>query len=324
MPAVVFTGSGGNEVVAFVERADPAPGADEVLIKVRYAGLNHADLGQRRGTYPAPAGTVADIPGLEVAGTVLAIGDHVDEWRVGDRVMGLIGGGGLADRVVTHRRHLVRIPDSIDDRSAAAFPEAFATAHDAIRSQAQLRMGETLLVQGANGGVGSAAIQIAVAAGARAIGTSRSADGRAFVDSLGGEGISPTGCVDEIQRLAGGAGVDVVLELVGAPNIPNDIEMLRTDGRIVVIGIGAGSHADLPLGLLLTKRATIRASGLRYRNIEEKALVMRNLEREVLPHLSRGSLVTSIDHVFSAADVQAAFDHLENGSKRGKVLIEFA
>lgn len=323
MRAVTFTGAGGNEVVAVVERIDPVPGDDEVLIEVRYAGLNPADLQQRAGRYPAPSGTVADVPGLEVAGTVLAGGSGAGEWQVGDRVMGLVGGGGLADRVVVNRRHLVRVPNAVDEQSAAAVPEAFVTAHDAIRTQAELVMGETLLVQGANGGVGSAAVQIGVAAGARVIGASRSEAGRAFVESLGGEAIGTDDVVDTVREFTGGEGVDVVLELVGAPNFPADVRLLRTKGRIIVIGIGGGVDATLPLGVLLAKRASVRGSGLRYRSLEEKAVAMRNFEREVLPHLARGSIVASVDRVFPAADVHAAFDHLENASKQGKVLIAF-
>lgn len=323
MRAVAFTGAGGNGVVELVNRADPVPGDDEVLIGVRHAGLNPADLQQRAGRYPAPPGTVADIPGLEVAGTILSHGGSVAEWKVGDRVMGLIGGGGLADRVVAHRRHLVRVPDAINEKCAAAVPEAFVTAHDAIRTQARLVMGETLLVQGANGGVGSAAVQIGIAAGARVIGTSRSAAGRAFVESLGGEAISPHDCVAQINELTGGEGVDVILELVGAPNLPADVRALHEKGRIVVIGIGGGTEANLPLEVLLAKRASVRGSGLRYRSLEEKAVAVRNFEREVLPPLSRGSVAAHVDRTFAAQDAHAAFDHLETASKHGKVLITF-
>lgn len=323
MRAVTFTGTGKNDVVAIVDRVDPVPGADEVLIGVRYAGLNPADLQQRAGLYPAPSGTVVDIPGLEVAGTVISVGSGAGDWRIGDRVMGLVGGGGLADRVVTNRRHLVRVPDVVDEQSAAAVPETFVTAHDAIRTQADLVMGETLLVQGANGGVGSAAVQIGVAAGARVIGTSRSEAGRAFVKSLGGEAIGTDDIADTVKDLTGGEGVDVVLELVGAPNFPADVRMLRTKGRIIVIGIGGGVDATLPLGVLLAKRASVRGSGLRYRSLEEKAVAMRRFEHEVLPHLARESVRASVDRVFPAVDAHAAFDHLETASKQGKVLIAF-
>lgn len=323
MRAVAFTGAGGNNVVEMVDRVEPIPGDDEVLIGVRYAGLNPADLQQRAGRYPPPPGTIADIPGLEVAGTVLSHGGSVLEWQVGDRVMGLIGGGGLADRVVAHRRHLVRVPESISEMSAAAIPEAFITAHDAIRTQARLAMGETLLVQGANGGVGSAAVQIGVAAGARVIGTSRSTAGREFVESLGGEAISPENCVAQVEQLTSSRGVDVILELVGAPNLPADVLALREKGRIVVIGIGGGTEAKLSLDALLAKRATVFGSGLRYRSLEEKALAVRNFEREVLRALSLGALVAPVDRAFPAAQARAAFDYLETASKLGKVLLQF-
>ncbi|MCU1443371.1 MAG: Quinone oxidoreductase [Cryobacterium sp.] len=322
MRAVVFTGAGGNEVVEVVERADPVPGDDEVLIAAPYAGLNPADLHQRAGNYPPPPGTVLDIPGLEVAGTVVALGRAVTEWSMGDRVMGLVGGGGLADRVVANRRHVTRVPDMVDDSTAAAIPEAFLTAHDAVRTQAQLCMGETVLVQGANGGVGSAAVQIGVAAGARVIGVSRSAAGRAFIESLGAEAISGDNTRDSIAALTGGEGVDVVLELVGATNFPDDLFVLRDHGRIVVIGVGSGVDATLPLGVLIKKRASVRGSFLRYRNVEEKATAVRRFEREVLPHLARGTMAAQVDRVFPLSETRAAFDHLESATKLGKVLLD--
>ncbi len=332
MKAVIFAGHGGNEVVDVVERPDPTPGDDEVVVAVRFAGLNPADLQQRAGRYPAPRGTVADIPGLEVAGTVVDLGRGVTEWRHGDRVMGLVGGGGLASRVIAHRRHLTRVPDALDDLGAAALPEAFITAHDALRTQADLTMGETLLVQGANGGVGSAAVSLGVAAGARVLGVCRSAQGRAFVASLGGEPVDAAGWPDAVRRLLeGGAGtgasapapgVDVILELVGAPNIPDDIDVLRDRGRIVVIGLGGGADAKLPLGRLLQRRASVRASGLRYRSMEDKALAVRAFEREVMPLFERAVLRPAVDRTFPVDDAREAFDHLESGSKRGKVLLD--
>lgn len=323
MRAIVFSGAGSNEVVKLHDRPDPTPDREEVLVQVVYAGLNPADLQQRAGRYPAPAGATPDVPGLEVAGTVLDCGEDVHEWQIGDRVMGLVGGGGLADRVIVHRRHLVQVPDAVNEQSAAAVPEAFVTAHDAIRTQAQLMMGETLLVHGANGGVGSAAVQIATAAGARVLGTSRSASGRAFVAALGGDAIITEEWPAIVDNLTAGEGVDVILELVGAPNFPANIDALRPLGRIIVIGIGSGAEAALPLGSLLAKRASIRGSGLRYRSLEEKAVAIRAFEREVLPHLASGRISAQVDRVFSAEDVTAAFDHLETASKRGKVLIRF-
>src|SRR5690242_2302248 len=214
MKAVVFTGAGGNEVVTLEERDDPAPSGGDVLVDVRYAGLNPADLAQRAGRYPAPPGSPPDIPGIEVAGTVAAVGAGARQFPVGTRVFGIVGGGGLADRVVVHERHVAAVPDDLDDVAAAAAPEAFLTAHDAVITQAQLRSGELLLVNGGNGGVGTAAIQIAAAAGARVLATVRSERLRQQVAALGADVVGPDELVDA-ARERGSA--DVVLELVGAP-----------------------------------------------------------------------------------------------------------
>src|SRR5581483_10089467 len=229
MRAVVFTGTGGNEVIRLEERPDPVPQGGEVLVAVRYAALNPADVAQRGGRYPAPPGSPADVPGIEVAGTVAASGPTALRFQPGTRVFGLVGGGGLSERVVVHERHLAPVPDRLDDLAAAAVPEAFVTAHDAVLTQAALRPGELLVVNGANGGVGTAAVQIASASGARVLGTVRDAGLRERVAALGADVVAPAELV-EAARARGGA--DVVLELVGAPNLGPDLEALATTGRI--------------------------------------------------------------------------------------------
>ena len=182
MRAVTFTGTGGNEVIAVVERPDPVPAADEVVVAARFAGVNWADVSQRQGHYPPPPGAPQDIPGLEVAGVVTATGDRVSAWHAGDRVFGLVGGGGLADRVAVYERHVTAIPPSLADDIAAAVPEAYITAHDAVFTQGGLQLGETLLVNGANGAVGSAGARLGLAAGARVVANVRSPEiGRAHV-----------------------------------------------------------------------------------------------------------------------------------------------
>ena len=230
MRAVVFAGAGGNEVIRLEERPDPVPGSEELLVRVTHAGLNPADLSQREGSYPAPPGSPQDVPGLEVAGTVEACGAQVLGWQPGDRVFGLVGGGGLADRVVVHQRCVARVPDALDDAGAAAVPEAFITAHDAIRSQAELSMGETLLVHGAAGGVGSAAVQIGVACGARVLGTVRSASAGALVRELGGEPIDDASFADAVLEATDGRGANVILELVGAPHFPDNLRAVACSG----------------------------------------------------------------------------------------------
>lgn len=323
MRAVVFTGAGGNEVVRLEERPDPRPGSQDVVVRVRFAGLNPADTLQRAGRYPAPPGSPADVPGLEVAGVVETGGADVLSWKPGDRVFGLVGGGGLADRVAVHERCVVRIPDGLDDREAAAVPEAFVTAHDAVAVQAGLRPGETLLVHGAAGGVGSAALQLGLATGARVLGTVRSEAAATFVEQLGAEPVPDETFPEVVLQKTDGAGADVVLELVGAPHFPGNLEALAQKGRIAVVGIGAGGEVTLPLFALMVKRALVRGTVLRPRPLEEKALAVRAFGREVVPLLASRRVRALVDSVFPASEVTAAFDRLDGPGKTGKVLVEF-
>jgi putative PIG3 family NAD(P)H quinone oxidoreductase len=323
MRCVVFTGAGGPEVIAVEERPDPEPGTEDVLVQVRHAGLNPADVVQRKGNYPAPPGSPADVPGLEVAGTVVACGSRVTTWRVGDRVFGLVGGGGLASRVVVHERAVARIPDELDDRAAAAVPEAFITAHDAICTQAALRPGETLLVHGPSGGVGSAAVQIGVATGATVLGVTRSDDAAALVAELGAQAVPDDGFAAAVKERTGGRGADVVLELVGAPHFPGNLEALASKGRIIIVGVGAGARIELPLNVLMGRRASIRGTVLRARPLEEKGAAVRAFEREVVPLLASGRVRPLIDTELPVDRVVEAFARLEGTGKRGKVLVGF-
>jgi len=324
MKAVVFTGAGGNEVVSLESRPDPVPGDQDVLVRVRYAGVNPADLQQRAGRYPAPPGSPPDVPGLEVAGVVESCGDGVSAWQAGDRVFGLVSGGGLAELVTVHERCVTRAPGRLDEREAAAVPEAFVTAHDAISTQAGLRPGETLLVHGPSGGVGSAAVQIGVSLGARVLGVVRSDEAARLVASFGAEALRDEAFAEQVAELTGGAGVDVVLELVGSPHFPGNLEALARKGRIVVVGVGAGQEISLPLLTLMVKRATIRGTVLRARPLEEKAAAIRAFEKEVVPALAAGRMRPLVDSVFPAEAVRDAFDRLEGRGKAGKVLVEFA
>lgn len=320
MRAVVFTGAGGNEVVSFEERADPVPTGDEILLSVRYAALNGADLSQRAGKYPAPQGSPADIPGIETSGVVIARGPTARRFELGDRVFGIVGGGGLADRVLVHERHVTRVPEILDEVGAAAVPEVFITAHDAACSQAGLRLGELLVVSGANGGVGTAAIQIGAAAGARVLATVRSEGVRSEVAALGAEVIAPDDLPARAQELGG---ADVVVELVGAPNLENDFAALALKGRIVIVGTGAGADASLSLRTLMGKRARLLGTVLRSRPPEEKAAAVMAFEREVLPHIASGRIVPLVDRVIPAEDARAAFDRMQEKGKLGKVILDF-
>lgn len=322
MRAVVYTGAGGNEVVALAEREDPVAVGEEVLVAVRYAGINPADLQQRDGHYPPPPGAPVDIPGLEVAGEVLAVGGRVLDLRPGDRVMGIIGGGGLADRVVVHGRCVVKIPEGLDDIQAAAIPEGFITAHDAIRAQAGLATGEVLLVNGATGGVGTAAVQIAVATGATVLGVTRTEQGRELLTSLGALAVYAEDVAAAVAEASGGRGADVVLELVGAVNLTRNFEVLASKGRIVIVGVGGGDTTEINLRTLMTRRARLFGTVLRARPVEEKAIAVRAFEREVLPHLAAGRIAPVVDRTFPAEAIHAAFDHMEHSAKRGKVLLD--
>lgn len=320
MKAVTYTGAGGNEVVAVAERPDPVPAAHEILVAARFAGLNWADVAQRQGFYPPPPGAPADIPGLEVAGVVAATGAGVRSWKPGDRVFGLVGGGGLADRVVVHERHVAAVPGNLADDVAAAVPEAYITAHDAVFTQCGLRLGETLLVNGANGAVGSAGARLGLAAGARVVASVRSPD---TARALAGEGaivVTPDSAAD---RIAAMGGADVVLELIGSPNLDLDFRVLALKGRIVIVGHNAGSDASFSLNQLMGKRASLRGTVLRARPVEEKADAVQAFAHSVVPVLAAGRALPEIDRVFPAAEVTAAFDHLAKPGKTGKILLDF-
>ena len=317
MRCVVFKGAGGNEVVDVQERKDLEPGLEQVVVRASYAALNPADIQQRDGKYPAPFGSPADVPGLETCGVVDRCGAGVSMWKPGDRVFGLVGGGGLADQVVIHERLLARVPEMLSEPDAAAMPEAFITAHDAIITQANLRPGETLVVQGASGGVGSAAIQIAVGMGAAVVGVVRSDAGRRLVESLGAVAVSSASEVEPNSA-------DVILELVGAPNLPSDLDALATGGRIIIVGVGAGAEVGVNLLRLMQKRATVRGTVLRGRPLEQKVAAVRAFDREVLPAVMNGRIKSVVDSVFDVEDITLAFDHLATSGRTGKVLVRFS
>ena len=322
MRAVVFTGAGGNEVVRVEERPDPEPGPGEVLVRPAFAGINPADLIQRAGRYPAPPGAPADVPGLEVAGEVVATGPGATRWAAGDRVFGLVGGGGLASLVAVHETNVTAVPEGLDERDAAAVPEAFITAHDAVVSQCGLSRGDTLLVHGASGGVGTAACQIGVELGARVLAVVRSDRGAELVRSLGAESVRDETFAEEVRAATDGRGADVVLELVGAPHFPGNLEVLAPRGRIVVVGIGAGADATVPLGALMVKRASMRGTVLRSRPVEEKAAAVEAFARDCVPGLAAGRMRAVVDAVYPLDAATEAFDRLEGSGKAGKILLD--
>jgi len=296
------------------EHPDPVPGDGEVLVRVLAAGLNGADMMQRRGLYPAPPGSPQDIPGMELAGEVQALGRGAERFALGDRVMAIVGGGAQAELAVVHERQLMPIPAALDWPAAGGLPEVFTTAHDAVFTQGELRVGERLLVHGGAGGVGTAAIQLARTAGARVTATVRNEQLYARVEALGADAIAPEGFAER-------GPFDVILELVGAPNMDENMQALATGGRICVIGVSAGVKAELNLLALMGKRARIHGSTLRARPLEEKALAARLLEREVLPLFETGALTVPIAETFSLEEAAAAYDHFAAGGKLGKIVI---
>ena len=298
------------------EHPDPTPGTGQVLVRVRAAGVNGADMLQRRGRYPAPPGSPQEIPGLELAGEVEALGEGASRFAEGDRVMGIVGGGGQAELAVVHERQLMPVPGEVPFPDAGGLPEVFTTAHDAVFVQAGLRPGERLLVHGAAGGVGTAAVQLGHALGAHVTATVRNPDARDVVAGLGAdEVLEPEGFEEQSP-------FNVILELVGAPNLGANVKALATEGRIVVIGIGAGAKAELNLAVLMAKRGRIMASTLRARPLEQKAMTARAMEREVLPWFARGDLRVQVAETFALDDVAAAYDHFAAGGKLGKIILE--
>jgi len=318
MIAIVFEGAGGNEVVHEQQRETPTPGPMEVLVSVTRAGLNPADVAQRQGRYPAPPGVPADIGGIEVAGVVETVGPGVSCWSPGDRVFGLVSGGGLAERVVAHERCLAAVPHRLGDAEAAASPEAFLTAHDALVAVGRIRPGDRVLVTGANGGVGAAALQLIHAFGGTAVGTSRSTRGLDFIRSLGAVALPH----DDLATLEDAA-FDVVIELVGGANLSRVPDLLAHRGRAVVVGTPAGDRMEVSARILSRKRASIEGTNLRNRPLEDKALAVQAFAREVVPLLGSGVVVPHVDAEFSHKDVVPALERLSASGKRGKVLVVF-
>jgi NADPH:quinone reductase len=331
MRAVVITSYGGVEGIG-VQEVDtpPGPTADRVRVRVHAAGLNRADILQRRGHYPAPPGYPPNIPGMEFAGEVESIGDAVRTWKVGDRVFGITGGGAQAEFVVAPESNLARIPAELDWVQAGAMPEVFITAHDALFTRAGLHMGERVLIHAAASGVGTAAIQVAHAAGATVCGTSRTADKleRLHQLNLGLDQSVAVGnqlatFVEAVQKWTNGAGVDVILDLVGGSYSAANLEALASQGRLICVGTTAGTKSEIDLGLLLRKRLTIIGTTLRGRSIEEKAEATRLFASSVLPLVSRGAIHPIIDRAYPADEIRDAHERMESNASFGKIVLTF-
>jgi putative PIG3 family NAD(P)H quinone oxidoreductase len=328
MKAVLFDGSGGPEVIRIGEVPDPEPGRGEVLVRVRAAALNRADLLQRRGQYPPPAGTRPDLPGLELAGDVVRAGEGVTSVRAGDRVMAIAAGEAQAELALVPERMLLPVPASLSFEEAAALPEAGITAHDALFTLGGLRPGWTVLVHAAGSGVGTVAVQLARAAGATCIGTSRTADKLAQARALGLDHaiVVPRDAprfADEVHRLTGGEGARIVLDFVGAAYAGENLDAVASRGTIVVIGTMGGVDASFDLRRLLHKRAAVVGTNLRMRPLEEKIAATRAFARDVLPLVAAGRVQPVVDEVLPFDRAQEAHARLERNASFGKLVLRF-
>lgn len=299
------------------ERPDPVPGTGELLVGVQAAGLNGADLMQRAGHYPAPPGWPADVPGLELAGVVRAIGPGVERFAVGDRVMAVVGGGAQGELAVVQERTALPVPDTLSYVEAGGFPEAFTVAHDALFTQCDLRPGERVLVNGAAGGVGIAGVQLGIVAGATVVASVRDVHLRDALEALGATAVDPADAAEH-------GPYDVILEPVGASNLKTDIGSLAIGGRLQIIGVGAGARGEVDLLQLMSRRARIQGSTLRARPLEDKAVAARLVERQVLPLIAARRIRVLVEEVFGLKDVDAAYARFAAGGKLGKIILDIS
>ncbi|MEN9504980.1 MAG: hypothetical protein RI958_906 [Actinomycetota bacterium] len=322
MRAVVLRSKGGPEVLTIEEVADPVPGPDDVLVDVAATALNRADLLQRMGFYPDPRGLDPEIPGLEFAGTVVAVGQRVRLWQVGDRVMGIEAGGAYAERIAVHERQLLRVPSGIDLVDAAAIPEVFLTAWDALVLQGGLTSGRWALVHAGASGVGTASIQIAKALGAR-IAVTCSAGKAAACRDLGADVVIERSPHDWLAdaRAAVPAGFDTVLDVIGGDEVDRNLQAVGLRGTIVQVGLMGGGRTAVDVGVLLAKRATWVGTTLRTRPIEEKVAVTRRFAAEVLPLFDSGALRPIIDSRYPFTSIADAHRHMEANANTGKIVV---
>ncbi len=330
MRAIVITAGEKKGKVALEEvDSPPPPTANQVSVRVRAAGLNRADLLQRDGKYPAPPGFPQHIPGLEFAGEIDSVGELVSTWKVGDKVCGITGGGAQAEILVTPESLLARMPPELSWIEGAALPEAFITAHDALVVRAKLQLGERVLIHAAASGVGTAAVQLAHAAGAFVFGTSRTSEKLERLAPLGMDQAlavedHPMKMAERVQELTNGAGVDVILDLVGGAYLSANLIAIAPGGRIICVGTTGGTKAEIDLGTVLRKRISIIGTVLRARSVAEKAEATRRFATEVLPLVKSKRIRPMIDCSFPAREAAAAYNHLESNRTLGKVVLEFA
>ena len=322
MKIISITRPGGTEVLELQERALPEPGSSQIRVRVLVAGLNRADIAQREGKYPAPPGSPSDIPGLEIMGVVDALGPNATAWKIGDRVFGLVGGGGYAEFVLTHENLLAPVPQNLSDVEAGAIPESFMTAHDALFWQAGLVMGESVLIHAVGSGVGTAALQLAHAINCTTYGTARSPEKLDQAQTMGLDVVLPLpDFVPAIRESTDGAGVDVIIDFVGQSYFARNLEALAAQGRLVQVGTLSGANAEIDLSIVMRKRLRIVGTVLRSRSLEEKIGVTRRFTQQVVPLLARGVVRPIIDRIFDFDQVAQAQDYMESNESFGKILL---
>ncbi len=326
MKAVIITHSGGPEVLEIQERPKPDPGVGQIRVRVRASALNRADLMQREGNYPVPPGVSAEISGMEYAGEVDALGPSTSLWKIGDRVMGIVGGAGHAEYLCVHEREGMPVPKALSSEDAAAIPEVFLTAYDALFNRLALRTGETVLIHAVGSGVGTAALQIARVAGARVVGTSRSADKLERAKQLGLDfsiDASHGDWAAKVEEAIGAESVHAVADLVGGNYLEGNLRVLTVRGRIVVVGLAAGATAPFNMGVLLRKRLTMVGTTLRARPLEEKIALARELSERVIPLFDAGRLKPVVDRVFPFVEIRAAHELMESNQTFGKIVLRW-
>lgn len=326
MRAIVITAPGGPEVLQERSVAEPEPGASQIRVRVAASAVNRADLMQRRGRYPAPPGSPADIPGLEYAGVVDTVGEGVTMWRSGDRVMGLVGGGGYAELVVVHEAEAMPIPMALTFEEAAGIPEVFITAHDALVTQMGISAGERLLIHGVGSGVGTAGLQLGIARDATVYGSARTPWKLERAVSMGLTRAIDSTAEDFVEVIAaetGGRGANGILDLVGGDFLTGNVKSLATHGRLVIVGVVAGAVSPLDMRALMQRRASIRGTVLRARPLEDKIAATRAFAEDALPLIERGAIRPVIDRVVAMTDAAAAHRIVESNETFGKIVLRW-
>jgi putative PIG3 family NAD(P)H quinone oxidoreductase len=326
MKAVIITRPGGPEVLEVQERPKPEAGVGQIRVRVHASALNRADLMQREGNYPVPPGVPADIAGMEYVGEVDALGPSASLWKVGDRVMGIIGGAGHAEFLCVHEREAIPVPRGLSWEEAAAIPEAFLTAYDALFRQLDLRMGETVLIHAVASGVGTAGLQLARAGGARVVGTSRSTEKLERAKELGLDvavDASKGNWVETISAMIGGEQVHVIMDLVGGSYLEGNLRVMAQRGRLIIVGLTAGARAELDMGTVLRRRLKIVGTVLRARSIEEKIALARDASAHLIPLFDTGKLRPVVDSVFSFGEIRAAHELMHSNQTFGKIVLRW-